>query len=582
MLLRNYRETCCMLLMLACMQSPVPGQVSLRYEENYTLTYEEAIRAYQELDEAYPEARLLSYGSSDVGKPLHLFVISSGRTFAPEAVKEEGKRILLILNGIHPGESCGIDASVEFSRHILEKKDDLYSCLSNTVLCIVPVFNIGGTLNRSPYHRTNQDPPIEAGFRGNARNLDLNRDFIKLDTRNTRSFVRIFRDWDPDVFLDNHVTNGSDHQYTLTLVNNILEKLDPGLGDFLEQVMLPELYSAMSETPYEICPYVRPYRHSPEQGMIQADDPPRFSAGYTALFNTISFLNETHVYKPFPNQVKATYEFMKVLLAFTSRHGEEIASLRAKALQATCEQEDFVLRWELDTTRWEELYFKGYAYKSRTSELTGQRRDYYDREDPWERNIPYYRYYRPVLSVRRPDYFIIPQAWDEVIERLRLNRIALSRLDRDTVMRVEAFYIENISFADRPSNGHFEHDQIEVRSEYQDIRFYKGDVIVPLNQPGNRYLMETLDPRGDDSFMRWNFFSPILNRREYFSPAGFERKAVEILENDPALREEFEKRKAGDPGFAASDWMQLNFIYTHSPWSEKSFMRYPVYRVNGD
>lgn len=575
----NYLRAFCSLLAILCLQTTAYLQVELRYEENYTVTYEEAILAYQEMDEAYPEARLLSYGSTDVGKPLHLFVISTGKTFDPEAIKKENKRILLILNGIHPGESCGIDASIEFSREILGRSSDLYQYLKNVVLCIVPVYNIGGALNRSAFHRTNQYPPVEAGFRGNARNLDLNRDFIKLDTRNTESFIEIFQSWKPDVFLDNHVTNGSDHQYTVTLAHKTIQKLDPGLGEFFDRTMLPELYSAMRRTPYEMCPYVNTYRRSPEQGIMQSPDPPRFSVGYTALFNTLSLLNEIHVYKPFPDQVKATNHLMKELLAFTSNHAEEIAVLREQAIRETCLLREYVSKWELDTTRYEELNFKGYAYKSRMSELTGHTRHYYDREDPWEMIIPFYKYVKPALTVRMPDFFIIPQVWHEVIRRLELNGIEILKLKSDTIITVGAYYIEDIEHSERSYNGHFMHSNIRVRSEHQDIRFFKGDVMIPLNQPGNRYLMETLDPRGSDSFMAWNFFDPILERREYIDPATFENRAADILRNDPELRSRFEKRKTEDPEFASSDRAQLYFIYTNSSWSEKTYRRYPVYRV---
>jgi len=164
------------LLYLFCIPVLAWGQVELRYEDNYSLSYEETIQAYEELDRSHEEAKLLTYGKTDVGKPLQLFVISASGEFDADVLKSEGKAIVLILNGIHPGESCGIDASVELSRDILSNRDGLHSFLDNTVLCIVPVYNIGGALNRSAYHRTNMDPPVEAGFRGNAQNLDLNRD----------------------------------------------------------------------------------------------------------------------------------------------------------------------------------------------------------------------------------------------------------------------------------------------------------------------------------------------------------------------------------------------------------------------
>jgi hypothetical protein len=89
----------------------------------------------------------------------------------------------------------------------------------NTIIVCIPVYNIGGALNRNSTSRANQDGP--GGFRGNARNYDLNRDFIKSDTRNTKSFVEIFHTINADVFIDNHVSNGSDYQYKLTYIMSI-------------------------------------------------------------------------------------------------------------------------------------------------------------------------------------------------------------------------------------------------------------------------------------------------------------------------------------------------------------------------
>jgi hypothetical protein len=359
----------------------------------------------------------------------------------------------------------------------------------------------------------------------------------------------------------------------------VTEKMHPGMREFYSNVMIPALYSAMQQTPYQMCPYPQLYGDSPDDGIVQPEDPPRFCAGYSSLFDNFSFLNETHVYKPFPDQVKATYYLMRAFLAFTSGHAREITGLRKRAIENTCRLDEYAISWELDTTRFDMLYFKGYAYKKRRSELTGQIKNYYDRKDPWEKNIPFFKYHRPKLTVKVPHYFIIPQAWDEVIRRLALNRIEMYRLEGDTTLPVEAYHIEYIRYADGPYNGHFRHDSIRARSDVQDIRFYTGDVIVPLNQPGNKYLMEMLDPRGEDSFMRWNFFDPILERREYIDPSTFEERAEKILEVDPELRSRFEKLKSEDPAFNASDLYQMYFIYTNSQWAEPTYRRYPVYRL---
>lgn len=561
-------------------QLALTAQVNLRYEQNQTLTYDEVIEAYTWLDQNYESARLIEYGPSDIGKPLHLFVVSPDKEFDPEMIRQSGKRIILIMNAIHPGESAGVDASIRFSDELLRNVNGIARYLDNTVVCIIPVYNISGLLVRSPFNRVNQEGPEETGFRGNAQNLDLNRDFIKTDAINTRSFTRLFQTWKPDIFLDTHVTNGSDHQYTITLISTNVQKIQPVIGGFMEDTFLPQLYNLMAETPYEMIPYVDYFIESPEQGINAYNDLPRYSTGYASLFNTIGFLSEIHSYKPFPDQVRSVYHLMVNLLILTHDHAATIGNIREKADEEACRQTRFVTEWVLDSARHEDIIFKGYKRKMQTGELTGEERLYYDRDQPCTSVIPYYKYYKPFKVVEKPSAYIIPQAWENVIERLKWNNIHMEQLPGDTIISVDAYYITGITFAERPSNGHFKHSDIRIRSESQDIRFFKGDYIIPVNQPGNRYIVETLEPDGPDSFMSWNFFDGVLDSREYFSPELFEHRAVELLEAYPEIRAAFELRKIEDPTFAGDPDAQLQFVYLNSPYAEKSFRRYPVYRIN--
>jgi hypothetical protein len=566
---------------LALLNHPaLPAQVSLRYEQNQTLTYEEVIAAYTWLDQTYETARLMEYGLTDIGKPLHLFIISADKQFGPEMIRQSGKRIILIMNGIHPGESAGVDASIWFADELLRNVNGIAGNLENTVVCIIPVYNISGLLVRSPFNRVGQEGPEETGFRGSAQNLDLNRDFIKADSKNTQSFIRLFQEWKPDIFLDTHVTNGSDHQYTITLITTNVQKIQPVLGRFMEETFLPQLYGMMARTPYEMIPYVDYFIDSPEQGISANDDLPRFSTGYTSLFNTISLNAEIHAYKPFPEQVRSVYHFMISLLALTHDQAATIRNIREQAEEEACRQTSFVTEWELDSMRCDSITFRGYARNIKTGELTGHEWFYYDRNQPYTRMIPYYRYFKPVKTIEKPSAYIVPQAWVSVIERLGWNDVFMEQLTRDTIITVDAYYITGITFAERPFNGHFQHSDIRVRSESQDLSFFKGDYIIPVNQPCNRYIVETLEPDGPDAFMSWNFFDGILDRREYYSPEDFEHRAVELMEAYPEIRSAFELRKIEDPDFRTDHLWQLQFVYLNSPYAEQSWRRYPVYRIS--
>jgi len=233
-----------------------PALLKLKFEQNYTPTYSEVIEMFKLLDENYGNAVLLEKGLTDCGKPMHLFVINNEPEFNPEKIREQGKTVLLINNGIHPGEPEGIDASLWFADDLLRNKDGMAKLLENTVIIIIPVYNIGGHLNRSAYNRSGQTTPYETGFRGNYANLDLNRDFTKCDSENARSFTKIFAEWNPDVFWDTHTTNGSDHQYSITLIPPPPALFPPVMENFIRNKFLPDLYSEMKKGSYDLIPYV--------------------------------------------------------------------------------------------------------------------------------------------------------------------------------------------------------------------------------------------------------------------------------------------------------------------------------------
>ncbi|MDY0201323.1 MAG: M14 family zinc carboxypeptidase [Bacteroidales bacterium] len=553
-------------------------QVELRYNQNSSLTYDEAIAAYRNLDFEYREAKLIPYGTTDFGKPLHLFVISRTKIFDPVILHEKGFRVVMVNNGIHPGEPCGIDASVKLATDILSKKDSLWTYMDSTVLCIVPVYNIGGAHNRSPYNRANQNGPEMQGFRANARNLDLNRDYAPMDSRNAQTFARIFHSWKPNLLIDTHATNGADYQYIMTLVATHPQELPPMLGAYYGDVFEPYLYSQMEKRGYPMIPYVSPMGQTPDSGIQQFLNPPRYTSGYGRMFNTISFMTESHMFKDFADRVLATYQFIEASLRFTSENGSKLAALLNEANLYVSNQKEFVLAWEIDSTRSETISFMGYEAEYVDSEITGSKRLRYNRDKPYTKDIPFLRHFIPSLTIATPDFYYIPQAWREVIDRLTLNKVQLYQFEKDTILQVEAYYIQDYETYSRPQNGHYLHYNVELRTELQEVQFYSGDYIVPVNQPANQFLVEMLEPQSSDSYFVWNFFDPILQRKEYFSPYIFEDFALEMLKSNPELKEEFEQKRREDKKFASNSYAQLSFLYQRSPFFEKGFMRYPVFR----
>jgi hypothetical protein len=554
--------------------------IPFEQHDNRTLTYHEAIACYEKLAAAHADIfHLYTVGSTDSGYPLHVAVLSTEGLFDPQKIRAAGKRILLINNGIHPGEPEGIDATIMLLRDLLNKPVETKQLLQNMVIVAIPVYNIDGCLNRGSFSRANQDGPEAYGFRGNARNLDLNRDFIKCDSRNARTFNQIFTTWLPDIFVDNHTSNGADYQYVMTLIATQHNKLEAPLGQFLQETMIPELYRDMKERNWEMIPYVDTPGETPDSGIVGFCDHGRYSTGYAAMWNTIGFMPETHMLKPFKDRVWSTYAFMEVVIHFIQRHHEAIGKARKEAWENTRNKQEFVLDWAMDQKKHDTLTFKGYAAKYKPSEVSGLPRLWYDRSEPYEKGIPYYNYFLPSTKVEKPAAYLIPQAWEHVIERLRINGVQMQTLEKEIDVETETYFIRDYKTRNG-WEGHYYHSAVQLEKKSQRRHFSKGDILVLTDQIANRYLMETLEPNAPDSWFAWNFFEPVLMQKEYFSAYVFEDLAAQFLKENPAIKAELDTKRAADPDFAASAKDQLDWVYRKSPWYEPTHRMYPVARIS--
>lgn len=547
------------------------------YLQNRSSTYAEVSAFYRKMDTRHETAKLLPYGFSDNGKPLHLFVISAEKIFEPEQLKAKGRTILFVNNGIHPGEPDGVEACMLLTKELLEGRKKLPA---GVILCIVPLYNIDGAMIRSPFFRSGQTGPDTVGFRGNARNLDLNRDFIKCDSENAKAFTQMYRHWDPDVFIDTHVTDGADYQHVMTLIDSQKDKLSPGISKVMQSVILPSLYKGMEQRGFPMCPYVNVWGESPEHGMSGFMETPRYASGYAALFHAFPFVTETHMLKPFRVRVEATLGFLELMLQTMEQHSGEIISARRESMKNCMQQTEFVLQRSLDSSRVDSIAFRGYTTGYRKSNVTGLDLLYFDTTRAYQRNIPYFNFYTPSLTVNKPVAYLVPQAWSEVVERLKLNRIEMQQLCRDTLLKAEVYYIRNHTSPKQPYEGHYVHQQVAVEADTQFIQCFSGDYLVYCEQSSNRYIVETLDPRGPDAFFAWNFFDEILQQKEWFSDYLWDESAAQLLQQRPDLRQEFESKKAAEPAFANNAWAMYSWIFEKSNWHEPSHLRYPVLRIH--
>ncbi|MEO6175049.1 MAG: M14 family metallopeptidase [Flavobacterium circumlabens] len=542
---------------------------------NQTADYPETINYYTLLSHDFPTIQMQEMGLTDSGYPLHMIIFNPEKEFDFNKI-QKNKAVLLINNGIHAGEPDGIDATMQLFRDLALGK---IKAPKNTVIVTIPVYNIGGALNRNSTTRANQDGPEIYGFRGNARNYDLNRDFMKSDTRNTKSFVEIFQKTNADVFIDNHVSNGSDYQYKLTYIMTQHNQLGTVLGDFMNTEMMPALVKDLQNKKIETTPYVDSFKDTPDKGFGQFTDSPRYTTGYTSLYHTIGFVVETHMLKKYADRVKVTYEYMKSTIDFMDANYLKIKELRLKNEEQYKPKKTYTLKWEMDSTKTTTFSFLGYEAGYKKSEATTGNRLFYDRSKPYKKDVPYIKEFKSVKEVVIPTAYIIPRGYWNIIDLLKNNAITYYTLKKDTIIEVESYKIADFKTAPSAYEGHYIHRNTTITSKMVKVAFAKGDYLVPTNQKGVKYLLEAFEPEGVDSFFNWNFFDTILQQKEHYSEYVFEDTAAKLLKENPTLKAELEAKKESDATFAKNPEAQLEWIYKHSAYYEKAHLQYPVYRV---
>jgi len=549
-------------------------------QTNTTPTYNELIVYYSNLAKLNPDISLFNMGESDYGEPIYLCVLGAENDSISTFESLQESTTLLINNAIHAGEPCGVNASIQIVKEYVvltseEKKQ-------YPKIAIIPAYNVGGMYNRSSTSRANQVGPEEYGFRGNAQNLDLNRDFIKMDSRNMEVFAKIYHGIDPDVFIDTHTSNGADYQYTITYIASLRERMSNSLADLVYDEMLPELTTKIkSNYNYDLFPYISMAGDRIREGIVAFNDLPRYSMGYCNLFNTISFTTETHMLKPFEERVRSTFAFIKETIDYMQINGEAIEKGRVLAFKEDRAKHFYTYNYVIDSVRNNnsKITFKGYDYQDIPSRLTPQKRLFYNRAKPFEDEIPFYFHYSPQDTLRIPTHYIIGKQAKDVIQRLKLNGVDVDFFNKDTTVIANRIKVNSYETRNAPYEGHYLHYNTKVERAAQAVLIKKGDILIKTDQKKRKFIVSVLAPETEDSYFSWNFFDSYLQQKEYFSPYVFEEKAIEILDKKPELKIAYNKKQK-EEGFVDSRWNQLYFIYKNSPYYEPTHLILPVFELN--
>jgi hypothetical protein len=546
-----------------------------QWKGNTSPTYTELIAYLTTVDQEHPEVELYNMGSSDYGLPIYVCLINGAQDSLSSFQKARTETTILINNAIHPGEPDGINACLIWMDEWIKKgkkTNDL------PVIAFIPAYNVDGMMVRSSTSRANQDGPEEYGFRGNAQNLDLNRDFIKMDSENAFTFAKIYHALDPDVFVDTHVSNGADYQYALTLISSLKERLPDAMRTLTYDHALPDLCESLRKNyKTDLFPYVTLKGETPDSGLEAFNDLPRYAMGYASLFHAVSFTVETHMLKPFPQRVEVTRQFIVELIKWTTANKTLIESTRSMAKKQVQEQCGYKYNYEL-TDKKDSILFKGFEHSYPVSEVTGKPRLFYDRTKPYSKYIPHYNTYVSKDSAAVPQSYIVGLQCRKVIERLAANGIQYTVFETDTVMNVWITRVISFKSSGNPYEGHYLHNSVETVLEEQRVQVKKGDILIDAKQQPS-YLHSVFQAEAEDSFFAWNFFDSYVQQKEYFSAYVFEDRAAQLLVENPDLKKRFEEKLNSDEKFRNSTWEQLYFIYRNSPNFEPSWHRLPVYQL---
>ena len=548
-----------------------------------TPNYADTIAYAKRLAGASPAIEYRGFGYSGQGRELPLLIASETGTFTPEAAQAEGKAVVLIQACIHAGEPDGKDAGFALLRDVAITKSDA-GLLNNVVLLFIPIYNTDGHERSSPYNRINQNGPTPMGWRATSTYQNLNRDYMKADTPETRAWLKLWNEWDPDLFIDCHVTDGADYRCNITYHHEHHAGVDDAIVAWEREVFGGKVAPA-TEAAGNVISWYLEFIDNRELtlGTRDFNGSPRFSTGYVPIRNRPGILIETHMIKDYRSRVIGTYDFLRAALDEVNRDPERLRRLGREADERTAAAAaayDPAKLYPLDfetTDQTTPFQVRAYKYETDRSDVSGDLRVVYGRE-PLDLTVPMYQTFRVTRAATPPLSYIVPVQWTEVIEVLKAHGLKHDTLAETTEIEVESYRFENVVWPAGPFEGrHMPRYAVERVMETR--VFHAGSVVVPMGQPLAKVAMNLLEPEAPDSFARWGFFNAIFEEKEYGEPYVLEALAREMMAAEPSLKLEFEELLASDAEFAASPGARLRFFHKRSPYWDPQLNLYPVGRI---
>ena len=548
-----------------------------------TPDYDETFAWLRTLVAAAPELEMISIGRSLQGRDIWMVIASADQQFTAQALVNNGKPTLLAHAGIHSGEIDGKDAGLMLLRDmtVAAKRREL---LASSNFLFIPILNVDGHERSSVFNRINQRGPANMGWRTNARNQNLNRDFTKLDTPGVRAVVRVIREWQPDLYLDLHVTDGADYQYDITFGGNGRRGWSAAIGNWIEDIYRPAISAGLTAQGHAPGGLIFAANgQDMRDGFLTWTGDPRFSNGYGDAIHLPTVLVENHSLKPYRRRVLGTYVLLAETLQLLAREQESLS--RAVAQDHARRPQSIPLGFKRnENSKPEKVPFKGISSERYKSEVSGGEVVRWTGE-PVTELIPEVLMDQPTVMASVPQAYGVPAAWADVAERIALHGIEVEKLVDPLTVSAEIYRLPDAgiakpsSWTPNPFEGHIRIDPGVPVSHAVEMTLPAGSYRISTDQPLGELLVLLLEPASPDSFLQWGFFLELFTRTEYAEAYVLEPLARAMLAKDAGLRARFEEKLSVDEEFATSPYQRLMWFYEQTPFYDEQYLLYPVVRI---
>ncbi|MBL0048096.1 MAG: M14 family metallopeptidase [Bacteroidetes bacterium] len=561
-----------------------------------TPSYAETMAWFKKLADASPLISMQSIGKSVEGRDIFMLIASADKNTSAVDLKSSSKPLLFVQAGIHAGEIDGKDAGMMLFRDIAFGGKQ--SLLDKVNFLFIPILNVDGHERSSAYNRPNQRGPESMGYRTNAQNLNLNRDYTKLDTKEIRAVIQVINEYNPLLYMDIHVTDGADYQYDITYGCAGKQGYSPAISNWVLSTYTPAVNAGLKAMGHVPGPFINGMEWNDlSGGIVDVLYGPNFSTNYGDLRHLPTLLVENHSLKPYKQRVLGTYVLLENTLKVLAQNSQTL--LENKKLDEAIRINKIPVEWKVpqqlpvdaklnsDATPHylaaDSFNLQGVSYQKKKSEITGA--EYIE----WtgkavNSKIAFYEGTEIVNSINCAKRYWVPAACVDVIERLKLHGIKMELINTPKEVAVEMYRMSNPQFLNSdgqvlPFEGRMlvnATTTIEKRNQV----FPTGSACISTDQSLGELAALLLEPNAPNSLFRWGFFMSIFHRTEYIEAYVMEPLIKKMLDESVELKKEFEAKKSSDANFAKNQTAIYEWFYSKSKYYDERYLLYPVGREN--